>query len=138
MTTPAPGFNGSSGAGEMVVAQAQTIPVNVVIILPAGARGSLPNVRVMLHEDATGRTQSLDGAGRFAKMGQQLVVFYQTSVFAGNASSTVQVRVEADGYAIAEKTATITPGMKVARIDVPLQASTTPLAVQRLNYPYRW
>ena len=103
-------------------------------MLPGGASGSLPEIRVQLHESATGKTQSLGGAGRFARWDSRLAVVYQTSAQAG----AVEVRVEAEGYAIAEKTFTITPGMRVARIDVPLTPSSTPLGVQRLNYPYRW
>ncbi|HXZ67807.1 MAG TPA: hypothetical protein VEH07_04385 [Alphaproteobacteria bacterium] len=122
---------------EMVVAQAQTIPVNIIIVLPAGAKGSLAGIRVMLHEDATGQTKSLDGSGRFAKMGDRLVIFYQTTVMAAG-STSVKVRVEAEGYTITEKPFTITPDMRVARIELPLTPSSTPLAVQRLNYPYRW
>ena len=129
-------FNGKPG--EMVVAQAATVPVNIVVILPSGASGTVPEVRVTLHEDATGRTQSFGGSGRVAKMGAQVAVLYQTNVFAGNGNVTVRVRVEAEGYAITEKTFTITPGTRTARIDVPLTASSTPLGVQRLNYPYRW
>ena len=81
----------------------------------------------------------LSGGGRFAKADSRLVIVYQTRVgLAPGGTTSITVRVEAEGYSIAERPFTITPGMRVARIDVPLVASTTPLGVQRLNYPYRW
>lgn len=131
-----PAGEGQSG---IVLAAARNVPVNIVIALPPSVTGSSFQVKVWLRESASDRTQSLGGSPRFARMGNRVVALYQTSITtAASGSTAVEVRVEAEGCAIYENNFTIGADAPVARFDIALAPSDTPLVTQRLTHPYRW
>ena len=124
---------------EVIRASIRNVPVNIVVVFPAGTSGRAASMKVWLRNDADGNTEILDGRPRFARMGDKVVALYQTSVTTADSGGTrVELRVEAEGYLIYENTFSIGSVEPVARFDVALTPTDTPLVSQRLTHPYRW
>ncbi len=137
--SPSVTFGPVGERSQVVLAAIHSVPVNIVISFPASSTGTASEIKVWVHVDATGQTQTLGSAPRFARMGDKVVGLYQTSVMtAASGSTLVEVRVEAEGCEIVEKPFSIAPDAKTARVDIALKQSNTPLVTQRLTHPYRW
>jgi hypothetical protein len=125
----------------VILADAQVIPVIVIVRFSATQGTSLPPMHVWLHDNIADRTQTLNN-GTLARAPSGVVAVYQTRVISaasGDKLADLSVRVEAEGYQITVKEVNAAQGSRPPiRIDVDLQPSNSPLAIQRLTFPYRW
>ena len=127
---------------QIVDVQAIGIPVNIVIQFPSSQGNSMPQIRAWLHDSLSNRTLTLGAGAKLAQTSSGPVIVYQTvigTMQSGDTLADLAVRVEAQGYAITTIEATVTKNTpQPVRIDVDMVPSSTPLALQRLQYPYRW
>ena len=120
------------------VATGSRLPVHLQVLVPY-SNASVPRISTRLYDSVTGRKWDLSSSGVARRTSSGYLVSYKTYINAARRPSDLQanlyVRVEAEGFDIAQATETISHRSTGVAMPISLKRSDTPLWLLRLRTP---
>ena len=114
------------------------LPIHLQVLVPYGSQ-TVPRISTRIYDSVSGRKWDLSSVGVARRTSSGYLVSYKTYIDGGRRSSDLQaklyVRVEAEGFAIAQANETVSHRSTGIAVPISLKRSETPLWLLRLRTP---